>query len=66
MTLVDLPVFGRPARLVWRKHRWVAASRRAGRAWTGEDPEIASPRLAMTDRAGAVGDACRWAATAAP
>ena len=24
--LVDLPVFGRPARLVWRKHRWMCSS----------------------------------------
>ena len=22
VVLVDLPCFGRPARLVWRKHRW--------------------------------------------
>ena len=22
VTFVDLPCFGRPARLVWRKHRW--------------------------------------------
>ena len=27
--LVDLPAFGRPARLVWRKHRWSCRARRA-------------------------------------
>ena len=44
VTLVDLPVFGRRARLVWRKHRWVC--RRHGcpvGSWTGEDPAIAAP-----------------------
>jgi transposase len=25
--LVDLPCFGRPARLVWRKHRWSCRQR---------------------------------------
>ena len=24
VSLVDLPAFGRQARLVWRKHRWCA------------------------------------------
>ena len=54
--LADLPCFGRRARLRWRKHRWQC--RRAGCAvssWTGEDPRIAAPRMALTDRAG------RWA-----
>ncbi len=51
--LVDLPVFGRPARLVWRKHRWECPIRSCRvRTWTGEDPRIAAPRLSMTDRAG--------------
>jgi len=51
--LVDLPVFGRPARPVWRKHRWECpeASCSMG-SWAGEDPRIASSRLALTDRAG--------------
>ena len=51
--LVDLPVFGRPARLAWRKHRWCCPNDecRVG-SWTGEDPRIAAARLAMTDRAG--------------
>lgn len=54
--LVDLPVFGRQTRLVWRKHRLVcpAPACPVG-SWTAEDPRIAAPRLALTDRAG------RWA-----
>ncbi len=51
--LVDLPVFGRQARLVGRKHRLVC--RQADCAvvsWTVENPAIAAPRLALTDRAG--------------
>jgi transposase len=51
--LVDLPCFGRSARLVWHKHRWCC---RDGAcpvgSWTGEEPRIASARGAMTDRAG--------------
>ena len=51
--LVDLPVFGRPARLVWRKQRWRCPT--CGRTWTEQDPHIASSRCAMTTRA------ARWA-----
>lgn len=51
--LVDLPVFGRPARLVWRKQRWRCPMCR--RAWTEQGPQIASSRCAMTTRA------ARWA-----
>ncbi len=54
--LVDLPAFGRPVRLVWRKHRWQCPDPRCGQgSWTVEDRRIAAPRLGMTDRAG------RWA-----
>jgi transposase len=51
--LVDLPAFGRPARLVWRKHRWTCpdAACPLG-SFTAEDRRIAAPRLALTDRAG--------------
>lgn len=51
--LVDLPCFGRPARLVWHKNRWScpSATCEVG-SWTGEDRAIAAPRLVMTDRAG--------------
>jgi transposase len=51
--LVDLPVFGRPTRLVWVKQRWRCPTCR--RAWTEQDPEIASARCAITTRA------ARWA-----
>ena len=56
VTFVDLPCFGRPARLVWRKHRWgcPVLSCPIG-SWTDEDPRIAAPRMGLTDRAG------RWA-----
>jgi transposase len=54
--LVDLPCFGRPARLVWRKHRWACPAQECPiGSWTARDKRIAAPRLAMTDRAG------RWA-----
>jgi transposase len=51
--LVDLPVFGRPTRLVWRKQRWRCPACR--RAWTEQEPQIASSRCAITTRA------ARWA-----
>ena len=51
--LVDLPAFGRPTRLWWRKHRWKCPNRScAMKSWTGEDARIAAPRQALTDRAG--------------
>jgi len=42
VALVDLPCFGRAARLVWRKHRWECptVSCPTG-SWTGEDVRIA-------------------------
>ena len=53
VTFVDLPCFGRAARLVWRKHRWECptVSCVTG-SWTGEDVRIAAPRMGLTDRAG--------------
>lgn len=54
--LVDLPCFGRPARLAWRKHRWECPAEQCPTgSWTLTDPRIAGPRAAMTDRA------ARWA-----
>jgi transposase len=53
--LVDLPAFGRPTRLWWRKHR-LACRARCGapsRMWT--DDRIAHSRQVMTTRAS------RWA-----
>ena len=54
--LVDLPAFGRPARLVWRRHRWRCPDEDCPvGSFTAQDDRIAPPRGAMTDRAG------RWA-----
>jgi transposase len=51
--LVDLPVFGRPARLVWHKHRLCCPNLGcAVGSWTVENPRIAAARTVMTDRAG--------------
>lgn len=51
--LIDLPSFGRSARLVWRKRRWCCPEMTCpGGSSTEEDDRIAAPRLAMTDRAG--------------
>jgi transposase len=53
VVLVDLPVFGRPARLVWHKRRWRCPSLACPLgSFTAEDVRIAAPRLALTDRAG--------------
>ena len=53
VALVDLPVFGRPARLVWHKRRWRCPSSASPLgSFTAEDARIAAPRLALTDRAG--------------
>jgi transposase len=50
--LVDLPAFGRPARLVWRKRRWRCpeAACEVG-TWTETDPRIA-PGEGGDDRSG--------------
>jgi transposase len=53
VALVDLPAFGRPARLMWRKHRWRCRGLNCSvGSWTEEVPAIATARLVMTDRAG--------------
>jgi transposase len=53
--LVDLPAFGRPARLIWHKVRWVCPDPHCAlMSWTWTDPRIAAPG---DDRPGrAVGD----------
>jgi transposase len=52
VVLVDLPVFGRAARLVWSKQRWRCANPGCPvTTWTEQDPRIASTRLALTGRA---------------
>ena len=56
VVLVDLPAFGRPARLVWHKRRWRCPRRGcAAGTVTEQDPDIAPPREKLTTRAG------RWA-----
>jgi hypothetical protein len=57
--LVDLGCFGRPARLMWHKHRWCCPpSTCLVGSWTGQYPRIAAARLGLTDRPGrAVGEA---------
>lgn len=45
VVLVDLPCFGRPARLVWRKQRWCCRETLCPtRSWTVQDARIAVPR----------------------
>lgn len=53
VTLVDLPCFGRPVRLVWFKQRWRCPS--CGRCWCDDNAEIATTRCTLTARA------ARWA-----
>ena len=61
---VDLPVFGRPARLAWHKHRWRCPVCR--RTWTEQHPEIASARCVRSRPEQHDGRRCRSAGTAAP
>lgn len=51
--LTDLPCFGQPAVLVWRKVRWGCVA--GCGSFTEQAPQIAAARLSMTDRA------ARWA-----
>lgn len=50
--LVDLPAFGRPTRLWWRKRRFRCSIGCGRGTWTEADTAIAWPRFALTDRAG--------------
>jgi len=54
VVLVDLPAFGRPTRLAWRKQRWRCSA--CGRCWCDEHPEIATARCTVDDAGGALGD----------
>ena len=54
--LVDLPVFGRPVRLWWRKRRWMCPDRTCeGGSFVEQDSSVAPERGLLTSRAG------RWA-----
>ena len=56
VVLVGLPVFGRPARLVWHKRRWRCSDGGCERGTVTEQAaEVAPPREKLTTRAG------RWA-----
>jgi transposase len=60
VALVDLPLFGRPARLVWRKQRWRCPNRScAVVTWSEHDPSIASEQSALTTRHPVVGSVAR-------
>ena len=51
--LTDLPAFGRPAVLAWRKTRRSCPNPVCGQgSWTTSDDRIASPRCKVTHRAG--------------
>ena len=60
VVLVDLPVYGRPTRLAWRKRRMECADADClTKSWTEEDDRIASPRQLlelMTPKATLVAD----------
>ncbi|MCP3882889.1 MAG: ISL3 family transposase, partial [Sulfitobacter sp.] len=50
---VDLPSFGQPTRLVWRKRRWVCPALFCGvGSWTEQHDEIAPAAHLLTTRAG--------------
>lgn len=51
----DLPCFGRPTILVWRKVRWAFVAGCGAASFTETAAAIAAPRQRLTDRAG------RWA-----
>jgi transposase len=54
--LVDVPCFGRPVRLVWRKRTWRCEEPRcAVKVFTERDERLARPRALLTTRA------CWWA-----
>jgi transposase len=53
VTLVDLPVNGRPTTLVWHKRRFCCAEIECSRgSWTEQDTRVAFARHVTTDRAG--------------
>ena len=58
VVLVDLPAFGRPVRLRWRKRRWTCPNAECGvRSFIEQDPGIGPVRALLTSRA------ARWVTT---
>lgn len=52
VVLVDVPCFGRPVRLVWRKRTWRCAEAGCtGKAFTEQQEQLARPRALLTTRA---------------
>ena len=52
VVLVDLPAFGRPVRLRWRKRRWTCPNPDCEiRSFIEEDPTIGPQRALLTSRA---------------
>ncbi len=53
VVLVDVPCFGRPVQLVWRKRAWRCAQDECtGKAFTEQHADLARPRALLTTRAG--------------
>lgn len=49
--LIDAPVYGTPAKLIWRKRRWRCQDPDCDRGvFTEQDPAVAAPRTLMTRR----------------
>jgi transposase len=56
VVLIDVPCFGRPVELVWRKRTWRCVEPRcAVGSWTEQHDDLAQPRALLTTRA------CWWA-----
>ncbi|OUM45704.1 ISL3 family transposase [Arthrobacter agilis] len=54
--LIDVPCFGRPVQVVWRKRTWRCAEEHCpARSFTEQDLNLAGPRALLTTRA------CWWA-----
>lgn len=54
--LIDAPVYGSPARLVWVKRRWRCAEPDCSRGvFTEQNPKVAAPRALLTRRCMAYG-----------
>jgi transposase len=58
VVLIDVPCFGRPVQLVWRKRTWRCVEPRCHvGSWTEQHEDLARPRALLTTRA------CWWAIT---
>lgn len=55
VALVDVPCFGQPVRLVWRKRTWRCPMAECGISFTEQDDQVAFARALLTRRA------CWWA-----